>query len=227
MVWRWECSCCSARPYNELGGHARVREELLEDVHLGWAARRAGLRTGFINLSEFVRCDMHPDLRQSVGGLTRWFQNLAKISASGLTAICAFAGIWALAPWCTGARWIAYHFGILERRPTAESAAIAVMGLSIGVATLTAMNQPAKRVVFQPPSTLVWLLAMAKGVARHLVGRPDRWRGRSYPPRDTALAVASVRSGDAPRHEHMFLASRRGQSMPTSVQRDIVASTVR
>jgi chlorobactene glucosyltransferase len=47
------------RAYDAAGGHAAVADEIVEDVKMGWAAARRGLRIAYGNASDAVHCRMY------------------------------------------------------------------------------------------------------------------------------------------------------------------------
>ncbi len=170
--------------YTAIGGHESVKGQMLEDVHIGWAARSAGLRCGYLNLTHLAHCDMHADAEEAGNGLTRWFRNLAAISTGGLIALCAFAAVWMLIPWNA---MRLFCKGFLRGAPLphrAEIIAIAALGLATqGVAAHTA-GQPVRVITKFPTSTVLWLVALGRGVRDHLTGRSTDWRGRTYRTQD-------------------------------------------
>ncbi len=57
--------------YERIGGHEAVRSQLVEDVWLGRAAKRAGIRTALANAVSIIRCRMYTSLGEIVSGFSK------------------------------------------------------------------------------------------------------------------------------------------------------------
>ncbi len=57
--------------YDRLGGHAALRLEVVDDIALGDAAKRAGGRSEALFADGLVRLRWYPSLRATIGGLTK------------------------------------------------------------------------------------------------------------------------------------------------------------
>ena len=159
--------------YTKVGGHTSVRGELLEDVHLGWTARKHGLACGFVNLADLVTCDMHESGDEALEGLTRWFRNLALISAPGLALACGAAALWMFSPWLRLCNAAALRF----RNHSFAKTAIAF--LPPFIATVVA-QRPLRTLGAYPASTWTWVRAATRGIRCSLTRGPNAWRGREY-----------------------------------------------
>ncbi|NTU85951.1 MAG: glycosyltransferase, partial [Chloroflexales bacterium] len=66
-----QCILVRRAAYEAIGGHAAVRDEVLEDVRLAQAIRRAGFRVGGGEGLAYLRVRMYTNGREVVAGLTK------------------------------------------------------------------------------------------------------------------------------------------------------------
>lgn len=57
--------------YERIGGHAAVKEEIVEDIELAKLVRRHGLRMYTYNLSDLVSCRMYGGFKEAFNGLSK------------------------------------------------------------------------------------------------------------------------------------------------------------
>lgn len=57
--------------YRAIGGHERVRSELVEDIRLGRITKQAGIRTALATATETVECRMYTSLGEIVRGFSK------------------------------------------------------------------------------------------------------------------------------------------------------------
>jgi chlorobactene glucosyltransferase len=63
--------CVARLAYDKIGGHEAVRSQLVEDLWLGRAAKRAGIRTALASAIETVECRMYGSLREIMAGFSK------------------------------------------------------------------------------------------------------------------------------------------------------------
>jgi hypothetical protein len=152
------------RTFAALGGFSSVRSQLVEDVALARAARRAGLKLGLALGGNLVQTQMYTGYRQAVLGLGR---GLLTVTGGARWRLVAAAG-WHLVaytlPWLAAARrrrWLLpLGLGLVER-------------LLVGCkchprAAWQAVLTPLCPIAFVP-------------VAGQAMRRRQQWKGRSYP----------------------------------------------
>ena len=170
--------------YDEVGGHAAVRDSVVEDIALAKRVARAGLTCRIMDATTVARCRMYRSGREAVAGFAR---NL--FAAFGY-AILPYAFVWgwlafvALEPL---AMW-ALHTAFPARVPVEPGLLITTLALSLvhWVVSYTRLRLPAWP-AFLYPLTMILFLAVAMRSfidgARHrttwkgrdVAGRPTRW----------------------------------------------------
>jgi hypothetical protein len=155
--------------YDAIGGHGAVREEVVEDLALARALKRAGAPLAWARGDEAVRLRMDHGVRELWTG---WRKNAANAwdapplaTAAGAAAIGAI--VWA--PWA----------GAVRRRPIAVAAlalqylALRAPGRALGLPRCYALTAPAGA---------AFLAAVgAASVLDKMRGHGVRWRGRALP----------------------------------------------
>jgi hypothetical protein len=163
---------CTARAYAAAGGHAAVRDQVLEDIALARAFKRAGLRAGVADGTVVASCRMYTSADDLVAGYTKslWAAFGSPTGALGVIALLA---------------WLYLHPPVaLARamwRGDGRTARVAAAGVAAGVlGRLVAAHRTGGRVsdaVAHPASvaTLCWLIASS--LIRRRRGTLT-WRGR-------------------------------------------------
>ena len=178
------CLLTSRTDYEQAGGHAAVRQEVLDDVQLALAYHRAGLA---------VRCAVggrSVTMRSYPGGLRQLADGWTKNIASGAAAAAPGPGVAAVS-------WVIAHHAV------AVGGALSVAGVATGHDLALAHGDPALwalawvvvawqlRSTLRPLGSFRWwtwalfpvpLLAFdlmfARSLLRTVVRRSVRWRGR-------------------------------------------------
>ena len=173
------CLLTSRTDYERAGGHAAVRGEVVEDLHLARAYRAAGLPVRCRAGGETVRFRMYPGgVRQLVEG---WTKNLAA-GAAGASPVAVAGAVWWVAACCAvavtgiaaGGAWIAGSGTV----PLAPAVAWAVVALQVHwllgrIGRFRAWTS----VVFVLP-LLAFVALFAVSLVRTVLHRPTSWRGR-------------------------------------------------
>jgi cellulose synthase/poly-beta-1,6-N-acetylglucosamine synthase-like glycosyltransferase len=99
-----------ADAYRRAGGHAAVRDKVIEDVELARAVKRAGGRIALADGSRLATCHMYASWRELVDGYAKslWASPGAAVGAVVLLALY-------VAPLVTGAGLVAYLGGVAGR----------------------------------------------------------------------------------------------------------------
>lgn len=167
--------------YDAVGGHAAVRDSIIEDKALARVIKRAGFRVAFLSGDGLLRVRMYNGWRTLWPGLAK---NVVDVMGGPLATVAtALAGV-TLA-------WLAIvvplvDIVVLARMPTAMAivamtlaalASCAAFGLHIAGAIYFGI--PAWYGFLFPMGYSVGALIALDGVRRRLVGHVD-WKGRSY-----------------------------------------------
>jgi len=144
-----------AEAYRRAGGHAAVRDRVLEDVELARAVKRAGGRIALADGSSLAECRMYTSWRELVDGYTKslW-------AAVGFPVVAALLALYVV-PLLT-VSWlglVAYALGVLGRVVSARATG--------GRAFPDALAHPVSVLLF------AWLVARS-----YVKRRTVRWKGR-------------------------------------------------
>jgi hypothetical protein len=157
--------------YRRLGGHAAVRDRVIEDVSLAIAAKRAGLRVALLDGHDWLRCEMYASTRGLVEGFAKSFHSAAALHPVQWLAMMVLLVLVGLRPW---ARAVAAG-------PGAAIVAVATLAAVSGTfgGLLRRFRQPGAVLLAWPLSlALLVAISLVAGI-RGLLGRPVRWRGRT------------------------------------------------
>lgn len=179
-----QCILVRRAAYQAVGGHGAVRDEVLEDVRLAQAIRRAGYRVGGGEALAYLRVRMYTSGREVAAGLT-------KNAAAGYRSGGARSG-WAatrLALMAFGPLWL-LGAGLALALGGAGATGWAVAGLGlvtlgVGLGLWGALYRrlyglsPLYGLVW-PLGLLAYLLIALGGMWRVRSGRGVEWKGRRY-----------------------------------------------
>ncbi|MEJ2289841.1 MAG: glycosyltransferase family 2 protein [Deinococcales bacterium] len=161
--------------YDEVGGHAAVRGDIVEDIALARRVARAGLACRIVDATTIASCRMYRSGREAVAGFAK---NL--FAAFGYT-ILPYAFVWG---------WLAFvalepivmwalHTAFPARVPVAPGLLIATFALSLvqWVVAYARLRLPAWP-AFLYPLTMIVFLAVAIRSFVDAVRRRTAWKGR-------------------------------------------------
>jgi glycosyltransferase involved in cell wall biosynthesis len=149
--------------YDQLGGFAAVRSELVEDVAIARRTRKAGSKLGLVLGGPLVATRMYGGYREVVGGMSR---GLLPVTGGSRARLVLGAG-WHLLAYTLplGLAWRRRGWGF---------------ALALGIAERILVEiKTGRRTVWQAALTPLSPLAAAPIVARAL-RRNQRWKGRVY-----------------------------------------------
>lgn len=179
-----QCILVRRAAYVAVGGHGAVRDEVLEDVRLAQAIRRAGYRVGGGEALAHLRVRMYTSGREVVAGLTK--NAAAGYSSGGGRSLWAATRLLALA---FGPLWLlAAGAALTAAGERAAGPAVAAMGALTLAAALTFWGTLYRRLYgLSPAHALLWplglvayLLIALRGMWRVRSGRGVEWKGRRY-----------------------------------------------
>lgn len=87
-----------ASAYRQLGGHAAVRDQVVDDVELARALRRQGFRTAVVDGSRLATCRMYATNSELVAGYTKSLWCAFGVPPGSWLVIGGLAGIYLLPP---------------------------------------------------------------------------------------------------------------------------------
>jgi len=168
--------------YNAVGGHAAVKDEILEDVALARLLKRSGCRLHYARAAGLARSRMYLRFEEMVEG---WTKNLFLLfgrrrgTVAGAVAGAALDSlVWLLA---LVAIWGAWHGWPVSRW---------VLGLNLGIIgwrhfryfqALKRNRYPLVCLLYYTVGSVLFAMLMLASARKYLRGQPLRWKGREYP----------------------------------------------
>lgn len=167
-----------AEAYALAGGHAGIRTSLHDGLTLPRLFRAAGLSTDLVSASGLASCRMYAGWRAVIRGTT-------KNATEGLAQPVALP-VWTLL--LLGGHvlpWILLAVAVIEAELTvAVLAALACAGpIAARLAQAMRCREPFRSVPLNPFGVVLLLALQWLALGRKWAGRPETWRGRSYPAR--------------------------------------------
>ncbi len=179
-----QCFMFRADVYRTLGGHACVKDKVLEDVEFAQALRRAGYRLGVTWGGDLVRVRMYHNARQVTQGLAKhaW----AGRKAGGWRSYSGIARL-LLTTLAPPALTVAAFAQLLSAPAIDPAVSLVAAGLSYGASWLFWRQTlrhlyalPARLAWVIPAGLLAYLLIVVQGTAAIMTRRGVQWKGRSY-----------------------------------------------
>lgn len=165
---------CRAEGYRKAGGHAAVRDAVLDDVALARAAKRAGLRVTLADGTELATCRMYDGWPAVRDGYSKSLWAMTP-STAGTAAVAALLGWLYLVPPATALE------RLVRRQP---GVALPAAGYAAGVAgRVVAARRTGGRVADafgHPVSIAAFAWLQLRSILLHRAGRLT-WKGRRIP----------------------------------------------
>lgn len=163
-----------AAAYRSVGGHAAVAAEVLEDIALMRAFKRAGLRTVTADGSDLARCRMYIGARQVVDGYGKslWDAFNGPAGSLGVNALLVLA-------------YVVPAVCVVTAR-SSRTRGVALLGYAAGVASRALVARRTGEhllpdVLAHPASITAFVALNAVSWQRHLRGA-NTWKGRAVVP---------------------------------------------
>lgn len=175
--------------YEAIGGHARLRDAVIDDIGLARMLRAHGFRTRAVNADDLIGIRMYRGLRQIVDGFTKNSFMVFAGTVPRALAVAVVIPVSHLGPWVWGAIVASTLAGGELPRGSAVvgATALAIMLLTrhalfgvLGFSRLSALFT-------QPLEVLVWLWIFLRSTWKVGVLGRLHWRGREYPAKVTAF----------------------------------------
>lgn len=181
-----QCLAFRRKAYDAIGGHAALRDNILEDVNFARRIKASGLCLRMADGAGLVNCRMYPDWPSVRDGFAK--NILAGYGGSVIFLVLAAIFHWLvfLGPWLL--LIVNNQFSILNRQSfffinnlplTVNSwlLVLIVLGLGIRMLTAAAARQRLGDALLMPLSVLLMTRIAAQAVWWHWHGGP-RWKGR-------------------------------------------------
>ncbi len=161
--------------YNQVGGHAAVRTSLHDGLTLPRAFRRAGLTTDLCDATDLASCRMYRTAREV------WF-GLAKNATEGLAQplLIGPATVVLLGGQVLPLLLLGIALATLQGVAGVLAALATVLLYYPRVAGIKRFRQPWTGALMHPLGVILLVAVQWYGLLRTSLGRPARWKGRSY-----------------------------------------------
>ena len=163
--------------YRRAGGHAAVRDQLMEDMALGLRCKRAGARLLLLDGGDWVSCRMYEGFSASWCGFVRSLQAGNRLAPSYLLGIGSMTLIFFAGPFVV---LLALLLRRVHGRPLALALAQVAALLAIRMVVGRGLRQPAREIAIFPAGAFVLSAAVLTTFWRALRGQTIEWRGRAY-----------------------------------------------
>jgi chlorobactene glucosyltransferase len=170
-----QCLAFRREAYVVTGGHAALRDAIVEDVVFAKRVKRAGLRLRVADGGGVICCRMYQTWREVRNGFAKNILAGHGDSIPFLMVSWAFHWLLYLAPWL----WLAA--GTLIETPGWPLWPLLLMTLGVGVRALTASFslQRVHDAVWMPVSTLLMAVIATQSIWWRLRYGGPQWRGRT------------------------------------------------
>jgi glycosyltransferase involved in cell wall biosynthesis len=169
-----------ASAYRAAGGHAALRDSVIDDLHLATRVRRAGGRCRMVRADDRARIRMYRGFREIFDGFTK---NMAYVFEGWGGAFLAFSTAFSFLAWSLPAV-------VLIARATGAAVPpgdVAWAWLALGLAVLgraaiaVHLRQPIWPSLTHPFMAAIWMAITARSLAWRYLRRELKWRGRTFP----------------------------------------------
>ncbi len=174
-----QCLAFRRSAYDAVGGHAAVRDSIVEDVTFAKRIKRLGLRLRVADGGNVISCRMYHSWPEVRNGFAKNILAGHGNSIPFLLVSWAFHWLLWLLPWI----WLSV--GIFAPTPWWPAWPLILIGLGVGVRALTAAfsRQRVPDAIGMPISTLLMAIIAVQAIGWELSEDGPRWRGRALSPR--------------------------------------------
>lgn len=165
--------------YESLGGHAALKDSVVDDVHLAWKTKRGGFRTCAVRAEDRMSVRMYRGLVGVVNGFTK---NIA-YTLNGLLGAVLFAltaaitALWVVPPLALAAALLGAPVAPRDALLAAAAFALVVAARLVAAAALRDKLWPA---ITHPIMAAVWGFIICRSLYQRIVRRRLTWRGREF-----------------------------------------------
>ncbi|MEO6062028.1 MAG: glycosyltransferase, partial [Thermoflexales bacterium] len=178
-----QCFLFRTGAYKLIGGHAAVKDKVLEDVELAHLVRRTGLRYALLTGYDLIRVRMYRTASEVIGGMGKHAAAGMRLSAN--RGFLTFAGLFAttLGPPLVCLAGAAIAAAGDPSGAVGVAAGLAAWAFSAFVwqrASRPLFGLPVGWALAAPVGLLAYGLIAAWGMLRSALGFGVRWKGRVY-----------------------------------------------
>ncbi|HOR28157.1 MAG TPA: glycosyltransferase family 2 protein [Candidatus Sumerlaeota bacterium] len=163
--------------YDAVGGHEAVRGEIVDDLNLARAVKRAGFRTHLTDVTRHVRCRMYRSRAEVWEGFSKNFHAVFP-GYQTLLAIAYLTGVFILPPVCfILSPWLGLSPWSGTILPAIQ---IAAVGLHRALVEVHAGEGKWGTLLLTPLSAAFTIAIALRSLSRRLLRQPTPWRNRHY-----------------------------------------------
>jgi glycosyltransferase involved in cell wall biosynthesis len=163
-----QCLAFTRFGYSLIGGHAAVKRDVLEDMALARAVKRAGLRFGLLNGANAIETRMYSSASEALNGYAKNVYPAFGGTAPAFIAAAAFNLALGVAPLV----WLISSW-------TLEALICLLLSLAARVVSDWRCGYDLRFTALHPLGLLVWLWIGLLSMQRFKAGKVS-WKGRSY-----------------------------------------------
>ena len=165
--------------YERVGGHAALRDSVIDDVRLGFTVKAAGFRFGLVRAEDAVGVRMYRGFREVFDGFTKnaayIYQGAAGVGFFALTAATLGSALFPPA---------ALAAAVLGAPLAAAEARLAIAGTILALLSrlvlARALGDPLWPAFTHPIMTGIWTGILSRSLFHRFVRRRLTWRGREF-----------------------------------------------
>ena len=165
--------------YEALGGHAALKNSVVDDVHLALNAKRAGFRTRVLRAEDRVRVRMYRGLSGVVRGFTKntAYAINGLVGALLLLATALVTVFWVVPPLVLAGAVAGLP---LERSDVLLAAAGFALPVAARLVASAVLGDAAWPAVTHPIMAAIWGFIIGRSLYQRFVRRRLVWRGREF-----------------------------------------------
>ncbi|MEM6285290.1 MAG: glycosyltransferase family 2 protein [Chloroflexota bacterium] len=177
-----QCMVFRRKAYEQIGGHAAVSDEIVEDIRLAQTVKRSGLQLRIADGTGLVNCHMYNGWREVRDGYGKNIIAGYGDSLAGLLAGSLFHWVVFLYPWV----WLVSSIFTTNWLDAAWALALIALAMLIRALTAAATLQRPHDALLMPVSVLLMTRIAAQGIYWQVRYGGPRWKDRTIVRRKTA-----------------------------------------
>jgi chlorobactene glucosyltransferase len=170
-----QCLTLKREAYDRIGGHAAVRQEIVEDIRMAQIAKANGLRLRMTDGNGRVRCRMYRSWSDVRNGYAKNITAGYGDSLWGLLAGSVFHWLVFLWPWV----WLGWSLIAGESEQASWAAVLVALGVLVRALTAAATRQRVIDAIFMPVSVVLMTVIAAQSAYWYMRYGGPRWKGRT------------------------------------------------
>ena len=165
--------------YAAIGGHAALRDSVIDDVRLALVVKRAGHRARVVRADDRIAVRMYRGFREIWNGFTK---NIAYVFNGGVGAFLLFLTAVTFVTSVLPPAVLAFRAAGAAVSSSDVLLAAFAFGLAVAARAILAasLRDPLWPAITNPVMSAVWTALIARSLFRRLVRRRLEWRGRVF-----------------------------------------------